>query len=274
MVVQQFDHFSVRNLLQLNWTFVRNLIAVIMKNLIPSQTALTLIAILALSACKHEIPIPEDLTGGGGGGVIITPPDEPCDPDVVYFQQQILPLIQSNCAVPGCHSSTPGEADFSLTNYNAIINAEGGDVVVPGDPWESELIEVITLPPSDEDFMPQDGNPLSPDQIQLLIDWIAQGAINNSCENMECDTLNVTYSASISPIIVNKCQGCHSGASPQGNLSLTNHSQVANIALDGRLEGTVNHEAGFVAMPYQAAQLPQCDLDKIRIWVDAGAPNN
>ena len=48
-----------------------------------------------------ELPIDPIDTSGGGGTVIV----HPCSPDSVYFEQQLLPIIQSNCAVSGCHDA-------------------------------------------------------------------------------------------------------------------------------------------------------------------------
>lgn len=229
-----------------------------------------LLVLITIVACKHEVPEPtaelEGANGGGGEGT-----DPPCDPSVVYFEQQILPLIQSSCAVPDCHDSFSGEPEFAMTSYDLLLNnPEEDELVVPGDPSESDIIDVIV----DGEMPPAGYSDISQEQLDLLITWIEQGAPNNSCEDLYCDTTLVTFSGTILPLIENRCQGCHSGSDPQGNLALLNYDDVSTITLNGSFWGAVNHEPPYTSMPYNAEQLPQCNLDQIRIWIEDGAPNN
>ena len=93
--------------------------------------------------------------------------------------------------------------------------------------------------------------------------------------NAPCPTNNVTYSATISGIINTNCLGCHGyGSPPSGGFSLNSYSGVKAKVDDGRLFGAVSHMQGYVPMPDGAAKLSQCDINKIKAWIDAGAPNN
>lgn len=231
---------------------------------------LAVLLFAGLNSCKHEVPQPE----------IILPPNDngngnntgnDCDQDTVYFEQQILPIFQSSCAIPGCHDQATQQDGVVLTSWQGIMDAG----IEPGNPWEEDVMEVIAFPEEAEDQMPPAPNaPLSQNQIDLITDWILQGALNNSCEAAGCDTSNVTYSMSIWPIMENKCQGCHTGASPQGGIPINNYNEVFALVSNGSLAAVVNHLPGYTAMPYNAAQLPQCQLDMIRIWIEGGAPNN
>ncbi len=156
-----------------------------------------------------------------------------------------------------------------LTDYNNIMQT--GDVR-PFDLDGSDLFEVITeddlykrMPPYPE------YEALSAAEINMIATWIMQGALNNACA-ADCDTTNVTYAMSIEPIISAKCQGCHSGSSPQGGISLTNYGQVSSEALFGTLLDAVQHTGTATPMPYNSAQLPDCEIDLIRIWIENGAP--
>ena len=90
------------------------------------------------------------------------------------FSADILPIFTSRCAFAGCHvAGGPGGID--LRTYDAVIAGEDDDdTVIAGDARESELVEQIV-----EGEMPPDGPPLPAAQIQLIIDWINQGAKNN-----------------------------------------------------------------------------------------------
>jgi hypothetical protein len=220
-------------------------------------------------ACKHEIPQFTDIDNGGGGGG--GGGGEDCDPGTVYFQQQILPIFQSSCAVPDCHSSVNPQEGLVLNSYNSIM---GSGEITPGNPGEGDIFESLTEE-DPEDIMPQPPyDPLSAEQIQLIQIWIQQGALNNSCASLNCDTLEVTFNADIWPIIENSCQGCHSGNSPQGNLSLNDYSQISTIAGNGSLYGSVSGDPDYTAMPYNASSLSDCQIEMIRLWVENGYPND
>ncbi|MFM9055717.1 MAG: hypothetical protein ACKOQY_03390 [Bacteroidota bacterium] len=115
--------------------------------------------------------------------------------------------------------------------------------------------------------------PLSAAELDIIERWIQQGALNVTCgEN--CDTSSVTYSGVIRTLIQTKCQGCHTGSGAGGGWDLSTYQGVATVALNGKLMGSVQHLAGFSAMPKGGAKLPDCDIAKFRIWVSAGYPNN
>jgi hypothetical protein len=92
----------------------------------------------------------------------------------------------------------------------------------------------------------------------------------------QCDTTNVTYSLSVVPIIQNNCLSCHSNstASMGGNIKLEDYADVKLRADDHRLLGSVEHQSGYSPMPQGAKKLDDCKISTIRIWVNAGAPNN
>jgi mono/diheme cytochrome c family protein len=203
--------------------------------------------------------------GGGGGG------DQECDPDTVYFQNEILPLLISSCGVIGCHDPGTAEDGVILTDYASIMQTAD---VRPGDPEGSDLFEAITDDDPEDRMPPLPRQPLTAVQIAKIEKWIQQGAQNNLCETTDCDTLNVTYSGQIFPLIQNSCLGCHSGDSPSGGLLLTNHSQIAEASANGRLMGAIRHETGYSPMPKNGAQLNDCTITQFEKWIENGTPNN
>lgn len=223
---------------------------------------------VTVSACKHEIPTPlvsdddDNGTGGGGNNSV------PCDSDSVYFNMQILPILQSNCAMTGCHDAGTASDGVVLTSYASVMSS---GIVSAGNPGNSDLYEAITETDPDK-LMPPNGA-LPGAQIQLIQTWIQQGARNLSCDG-GCDTSAVTYSGVIRPLIQNKCQGCHSSSSPGGGWDLSTYQGVSTVALNGKLMGSIQHLGGFSAMPKGFPKLPDCDIAKFRIWVNAGYPNN
>lgn len=227
---------------------------------------------VVMAGCVHEpFAINEEFTNGTTKDTDTTGVGKAgCDPDSVYFDNDILPLLMSSCAKSGCHDAATAEDGVRLDNYNNIMQT--GDVR-PLRPYDSKIYENI-METDPEKRMPPDGNtPLTAYQKELVRKWIAQGALNNRC-NDGCDTTNVTFSGSIMPLISQKCAGCHSGSNPQGGIDLTNYNNVLPKVTDGSLESAVNHSTGFTAMPYGGNKLPDCEIRQIQIWIENGAKND
>lgn len=117
----------------------------------------------------------------------------------------------------------------------------------------------------------------------ILIGIMALFALN-SCyyDNVEelypqpptCDTLNVTFSNDVLPVINTNCAGCHGSSAPAGNISLTNYSEIVASAQNGSLMGTIKHENGWSPMPKNGNTLTDCTILKLDAWIATGTPNN
>lgn len=133
--------------------------------------------LLGAGACKHD-PFLEDDTFTPVDTTDVNPGDTtnmgtPCDPDVVYFDQQVLPILRSNCALSGCHDAATAQEEVILTSYeNVMQTAE----IVPFDLNESKLYEVITDDDPEDRMPPSPNTPLNSEQVQLIAKWILQGA--------------------------------------------------------------------------------------------------
>lgn len=92
-----------------------------------------------------------------------------------------------------------------------------------------------------------------------------------------CDTANPTYSLMVQPIISANCYSCHSTANSAvsgGGNQLDSYAKLKVFVDNGKLVGAISHSAGFSPMPKNSAKLNDCDINKIKAWVAAGAPNN
>lgn len=194
----------------------------------------------------------------------------PCDPEKVYFETSIKPLLNSNCAMSGCHDAATRQDGVDLSSYEGIRQQ-----VSPGRPGNSDLIEMINE--SDpEDRMPPAPRPaLSQAQKDLLWKWIEQGADNVVCQQDtgNCNPVNVSFAGDIQTILNGNCLGCHSGSAPSGGINLSSHGGVQAAAQSGKLYNAVSQNGQATPMPPNG-KLPACDIQKIKVWVDAGANNN
>jgi mono/diheme cytochrome c family protein len=142
-------------------------------------------------------------------------------------------------------------------------------LVSPFDPQGSKLYTVLFVNP-DETMPPN--NPFSLAQKSIIYWWIAQGAYNNKCDSAGCDSANVTYTASINPIVSSWCIGCHGGSNPSNGLSLETYSDVVACAKSNRLMGSLRHETGYYAMPKGGEMLSICEINLFQKWIDLGEP--
>ncbi len=90
----------------------------------------------------------------------------------------------------------------------------------------------------------------------------------------DCNTADVTYAFDIQPLLEQECYQCHDDNTNFGQVNLSSYETARQFALNGRLFGAVNHDSGFSPMPKNAAKLANCDIQKIAVWINDGAPNN
>jgi len=92
--------------------------------------------------------------------------------------------------------------------------------------------------------------------------------------NLPCDSVSVSYKNDIDPILQAKCVGCHNANNPGGGYVYDTYADTKNSVDDGTLLGVTNHYATFSPMPKGASKMPECELGKIRNWINEGALNN
>jgi mono/diheme cytochrome c family protein len=199
----------------------------------------------------------------------VDPGGIPCNPDTVYFNMDLLPILISSCAKSNCHDAASHKEGIILTDYNNVLQTGG---ISPFNPDGSKLYRKIN--DNGEDIMPPPpDSPLSANQIQLVYKWISQGAKNLHCDNMPCDTVNITYTSTIWPIIQDNCKGCHTGASAGGGVQLIDYNTIKSAGQSGKLYGSITHSTGFAPMPKNGAMLPDCNLTQMRKWIEKGMPS-
>ncbi|GEO09664.1 c-type cytochrome [Segetibacter aerophilus] len=89
-----------------------------------------------------------------------------------------------------------------------------------------------------------------------------------------CDTVNMKYAANVQPILQANCYSCHGNGNVEGGVSLDTYNKVQQRASTGLLLNVITHASGYPAMPYQKPKLSDCDINKIRDWINRGSQNN
>ncbi|NOH02292.1 MAG: hypothetical protein HND47_10220 [Chloroflexi bacterium] len=91
----------------------------------------------------------------------------------VSFANDVYPILEERCIK--CHGvETRKEGLDMLTYDNLLAGSRNGPVLVPGNAVESLLVQLIV-----EGEMPNRGPLLTAEQIQIIADWVNQGALNN-----------------------------------------------------------------------------------------------
>lgn len=241
-----------------------------MKHLLLVLSGFCLLGFLMLPACRHEL-----------GPLSVNPVDPvdtsdvdvpdltgwPCSADTAYFQNQILPLITSNCSMAGCHDAISHKEGITLTNYDNIVKN-----VKPFNGSQSKLYKVVIDNDPGDRMPPPPAPAFTAEQKALLKKWIDQGAKNNRCNESYglCDTTKVTYTGYIQPLVAGKCQGCHGAVNPSGGLKLSTYAEVKASAQTGLFYGSIVHSAGVSPMPQNGAKLSNCQANKVKAWISAG----
>lgn len=96
----------------------------------------------------------------------------------ISFTKDVLPILQENCEE--CHNPDKMRGDFDTTSIAAMTEGgkKGGAGIVPGKPDEGALVQYVrgAMQPQ----MPKGEEPLTDEQLHVIRQWIAAGAIDDS----------------------------------------------------------------------------------------------
>jgi ubiquinol-cytochrome c reductase cytochrome b subunit len=94
--------------------------------------------------------------------------------DEISFSADVMPIFQAECIA--CHGNFGG---WDASSYTSILGTgDHAPVVIPGDPENSFLAQKMVGTHTIGDIMPPSGL-LPEDEIQVILDWIEEGAIDN-----------------------------------------------------------------------------------------------
>src|SRR5688500_4811827 len=96
-------------------------------------------------------------------GVVLA--EQPSD-----FAHQIAPILRKHCVE--CHGGKEAKGGFSLNTRDLILECE---VVVPGKPAESRLIDLVKSTDRDEQMPPKDRPRLTAEELARLQQWVENG---------------------------------------------------------------------------------------------------
>ena len=215
----------------------------------------------------------------------------------VNYQDNVLPIFQQHCSE--CHGDEDQEEGLKLTTYRSAINgSQNGQVIEPGDPDGSYLVDLVV---SGE--MPKRGDRLSDGEIETIITWIEAGAPEVGTATAEAspaisesatstvtaqtpitstvDLTNVSFQHDVLPIFEQYCTKCHGDEDPEEGLKLTSYENVMAGSFYGAVVKPGDPDTSYLVemivtgqMPKRGADLTQTEIDTIIAWIEAGAQND
>lgn len=97
-----------------------------------------------------------------------------------------------------------------------------------------------------------------------------------------CDTTAVSFSSDIQPLLDGSCLTCHSATNADalgGGNNMEGYDNVLNFVTAGDPSSSTFYASvawitGTSFMPKGESQLPACDINTVKAWIDQGALNN
>ncbi|MEM9280922.1 MAG: PSD1 and planctomycete cytochrome C domain-containing protein [Verrucomicrobiota bacterium] len=93
----------------------------------------------------------------------------------IVFEKDVKPILEFHCVA--CHDANETKGGLRFDEAGLFFEGgDGGPALVKGEPDESLLIELVSLPADDIDVMPPKGRTLNEVEIGKLRQWIKEGA--------------------------------------------------------------------------------------------------
>ncbi len=111
-----------------------------------------------------------------------------------------------------------------------------------------------------------------------LLLGLAAGCTYSHGDPAPCDISaeTVTYAGVVAPIFEAHCLECHASSTAGtqgGSHDFSDYEGIHNYPARTLL-GCIQHAPGFLPMPQGRPALSECDVLRIKAWIDAGEPKN
>ncbi|MCI0610897.1 MAG: hypothetical protein L0Z71_17785 [Anaerolineae bacterium] len=139
----------------------------------PTEEIVSAISSPVGTETSTSLPLPTDTAAPTDTAQATEPAAATQPAATVSFANDVFPIIQSRCI--NCHGGDRTEEGLVMLTYAELMaGSDNGPVITAGDAENSLLAELVST-----QKMPKRGPKLTPPQVQVIIDWISQGALNN-----------------------------------------------------------------------------------------------
>ena len=203
----------------------------------------------------------------------------------IDFVQDVKPVLEFNCV--SCHRADNAKGKLRLDEKEFAFKSK--DVISPGDPEESSLYWMTTLPPDDDEIMPPIKNedkdyPLRKPEQTILKQWIKEGAKWPDGVKLTPQKRlpkKISFANDVQPILEINCLKCHRKDKAEGKLRLDTFEHAFakdDVIVPG---DPVASELWFLCTlpmddedrmpPEENDLLDPADLFMLRRWIEEGA---
>ena len=128
-----------------------------------------MVHVKALGEKFNAVPAPAAMAAAGDMKMAVAPAEAP----MINFAEHVKPIFEARCL--RCHNADKAKSGLNLALHaTALEGGSSGKDILPGDPDGSRLLKLVMQ--TEEPFMPPSGDPLKPEEIEVIRRWIADGA--------------------------------------------------------------------------------------------------
>ena len=209
---------------------------------------------------------------------------EEASQEIARFESDILPIFEAKCLA--CHGEKLQQNGLDLRTLESVLKGgESGPAVEPGSVGESLLYEKVK-----SGSMPLGGEKLKAEEMELLRRWINAGALRADedvgAAGKSADAVPVSYRDVTMSILHVRCVVCHGKRKQDGALdvrtraSLLRGGESGPSIIPGKPDESLliqRIDAGEMPplglqRPYAVRPVTSAELEKLRQWIAAGAP--
>ena len=191
----------------------------------------------------------------------------------VGFEGAVQPLLKAKCVT--CHGAEAPQAELNLESHQTLLKGgKSGPAIFPGSPETSLLLQKVV-----SGAMPPVGEKLTDDELQILRDWIHQGAAGTS------ESGPLITDKEVLPILQMRCVTCHGKRRREGDLDLRTLASRLKGGRSGPALVPGDPEGSLMFQRVAAGEMPPPDmlfannvksptdaeLETLRKWIASGA---
>ena len=203
----------------------------------------------------------------------------------IDFVQDVKPVLEFNCV--SCHRADNAKGKLRLDEKAFAFKSK--EVISPGDPEESSLYWMTTLPPDDDEIMPplkdeEKDYPLRKPEQTIIKEWIKEGAKWPDGVKLTPKTRlpkKISFANDVQPILEINCLKCHRKDKAEGKLRLDTFEHAFAkedvivpgdpVASDLWFLCTLPMDDEDRMPPEENDLLDPADLFMLRRWIEEGA---
>ena len=227
--------------------------------------------------------------------LLLAEPAEAQSPEE-FFETRVRPVLAANCYE--CHGRLR-RGRLRVNSREALLaGGRNGPAIIPGDPDGSLLIQTVRHEIEDQE-MPRDADPLTPHEIEGLIEWIRMDApwpeVAEPAEGAEgageAAVLAVAdeglspgarlFVDKVRPVLESTCFSCHTD-DESGGLRLDSRERmlqgggrgpaiIPGNAEESLIIAALRHVNDDLEMPKDASRLSEAQIQGFADWIQAGA---